>query len=420
MEGMVTIMKINYFNQPKDMKLGDVLVERLSQEFDKVWILSGFTKDSGVMALISALEGSPIACKTVSLGIDKKNTSKDMLMRLLRTGAKVQTFINNDDQKLETRLYLFENKNGISYAYLSAGKLSEGGLFQNNCLITEIIYDKKDYSELEKLVLKINENTGFMELTEEDVIKMAESGEIVARITERKIPRISEMYQKEEVEIGIREYDESLGSSSGIREYDDVDIDIELPIEGSVKIKTSLGEEVEHVMKKANDKKKDEATEEGTKTKGKIIPKVKEPDFENMNALILALQNSDATEIKLGNSLVEKLTSFFDYPDGFHMVDEKGKLREMAEVELEIFENGEGKEVVDTNAKLYRRDKYLGIKSDVLKELEIEDGDVLRIIKQDAGKYRLELIRNKTAEHAIWEGYCIHTLKGNSRRYGIV
>ncbi len=225
-------MKINYYNQPEDIKLGDVLTKRLGEKFDKVWIVSGFSKDSGIEALIPALEKSKIPEVNIHLGLDKKNTSKDVLLKVLKTGANLRIFLNGNDDKTETRIYLFFKQKGNSYVYLTAGKLSEGGLFENSCLITEIIYEKEELIELFNLVQKIESDSNFKVTDENDILELAANGEIMARITERKIPRIAELYQQGEVEIGgAKQYDETVGIGTNAQEYDDVDIAVELPKE---------------------------------------------------------------------------------------------------------------------------------------------------------------------------------------------
>lgn len=227
----VKSMKISYFNQPKDVKLGEKLIEKLSEDFDKFWIVSGFTKDTGIDSLINAIASSKIAEKNVFLGIDKKNTSKDMLLRLLKAGVNLKTIVNNDESKIETRIYLFGKKDGESYVYLSASKLSEGGLFENECLVTEIVYGKDEYNEVKDLILKIEEEFLLKETNAEKIAKLAEDGEIVARITDRKIPRISDMYSNGEVEIGAKQYDEGVGLGLDKKVYEDVNIEVDLPTE---------------------------------------------------------------------------------------------------------------------------------------------------------------------------------------------
>lgn len=226
----VESMKINYFNQPKDIKLAEVLIQKLAEDFDKFWLVSGFTKDTGVDILLDAIASSKISEKNVFLGLDKKNTSKDMLIRLLNSHVNLKTIVNNENEKIETRVYLFSKKDGDSYVYLSASKLSKGGISENNCLVTEIIYGKDEYSEVKDLILKIEEEFLLRETDVEKVKKLAEDGEIAARIAERKIPRIADMYSNEGVQIGENQYDESVGLGLDKEELNDVDIDVDLPI----------------------------------------------------------------------------------------------------------------------------------------------------------------------------------------------
>ena len=108
------------------------------------------TKDSGIDMVFDSIE---IARKNgaevnIMIGIDRKNTSKDMLMKLLNMGCNLFVHINREDKKIETRIYVFENEDGESFVYESCGKFSEGGLSSNYCLIQEISYlpeDKKAY-----------------------------------------------------------------------------------------------------------------------------------------------------------------------------------------------------------------------------------------------------------------------------------
>lgn len=226
----VESMKINYFNQPKDIKLAEALIQKLAEDFDKFWLVSGFTKDTGIDILLDAIISSKISEKNVFLGLDKKNTSKDMLIRLLSANVNLKTIVNNENEKIETRVYLFSKKDGDSYVYLSASKLSKGGISENSCLVTEIIYGKDEYSEVKDLILKIEEEFLLRETNVEKVKKLAEDGEIAARIAERKIPRIADMYSNDGVQIGENQYDESVGLGLDKEALNDVDIDVDLPI----------------------------------------------------------------------------------------------------------------------------------------------------------------------------------------------
>ena len=88
------------------------------------------------------------------------------------------------------------------------------------------------------------------------------------------------------------------------------------------------------------------------------------------------------------------MNKFFNYPNDFHMQeDEKGKLREVEKIELEIFENMSKYDEKDNDAMIIQTDKNTIIKSSKLADLDIVDGDIMRLIKQTDGKYRCEIIK---------------------------
>jgi len=152
-------MDIKFLNQPKDVKLGDVLTERLTSGlFSRVWIFAGFAKDSGLDYLLEAIQEARLAGTIVEciLGLDKKNTSKDMLLKLLNAGCKIRFHLNDDDCKLETRIYAFESDSSESYLYLTGAKLSEGGLTEIWHLLQKfhILIVRKKHSIKQKRIWK--------------------------------------------------------------------------------------------------------------------------------------------------------------------------------------------------------------------------------------------------------------------------
>ena len=176
-------MNIKYWNQPKTANLEAILNEKLRKGFKKVWIVSGMTKDSGMELVYESIEkarelGSEV---NVMIGIDRKNTSKDMLMKLLKMGCNLFVHINREDNKVETRIYVFENEDGESFVYQSSGKFSEGGLSTNYCLIQEVIYeeeDKKAFENFKSVFLQGAEEV-FKSVGAEEIKLLAEKGEVV-------------------------------------------------------------------------------------------------------------------------------------------------------------------------------------------------------------------------------------------------
>lgn len=423
-------MKIKFLNQPKEVKLNELLLERMSEGFNKVWFVAGFVKDSGVELLLPALEEAINGGTKVELilGVDSKNTSKDMLKKLLEIGCNVRVHVNKEESKLETRIYAFESEKGDSVVYLSGSKFSEGGLTENKCLVTEIIYDENEKNEFNKVKISIENAANYGEISVLDDKKLktlAENGEVLARITERKIPRISELYKVENVNVGMQEYDES--SIFDIKEHvnENIDIEIDFPVSNEIKFQSSLGDEVEQkLVKKSNLKSDDESSE---KVSSKLILNEKEPNYEMMNTFIIQTNKIVQTgvtagELKIPSGIAENMNKFFDYPELFHVVeDTKGKLKDTAIVKFKIYDNKINKrDIVDDDVKIYITEKYVAINSDKIKDLDVCENDIIRIAKEEKGVYSCDVIRQDTAEYLVWEGFCTNKLKGTSRKFGII
>lgn len=244
-------MNIKFMNQPKDVELGKILRTKLEDKFDEIWIVSGIAKDSGIELLLDSFE---IALKNkaklnVSIGIDRKNTSKDVLLKLLNIGANLGVHVNSEENKVESRIYAFESKDSSSYIYISGGKLSEGGLSENACIITEIKYEKEEIEsfKLFKNQLVLGLEASFKKVDKEEIMLLASKGEILTRIIDRKIPSINELYGNKEQVIGEQVYDE--GASLGLFKADELEnVDIEFDI--GIDVRKNVELEVEKEAKK--------------------------------------------------------------------------------------------------------------------------------------------------------------------------
>lgn len=418
-------MEVKFLNQPKEVKLGDILKTRLNEDFEEIYLIAGMVKDTGIEDIYEDILKSMENPKKISvcIGIDRKNTSKDMLLKLLDAGCRLSVHINTDANKVETRAFIFIKENGTSYIYVTGAKFSSGGLFENNCVITEIKYEKDESKALE--IAKNNILQGvvaeFHEIDRDEVILLAEKGEIVARITERKIPNIAEMYGNmapAEKPLGEQVYDES--TSNMTFNFDDL-ADIEIDLEPGIIMRKNVELAAEKEAKKER-KEKEELLkslkktesdldklygkkEEETKTKN-IIHKSNEIDYENMTTLIIESNkiNEKDGEFKLPKALSENLSKYF--------------ATEI--VKFDILDNKDNSEEIDENVSILRTDKGISIKSEVLIKLKLEEGDIVRIIKETEDSYRCEVIRKESAEHNIWSCYCINSIRGQKRRFGII
>lgn len=419
-------MEIKFLNQPKDVKLGEILTERLtSREFSRVWIFAGFAKDSGLDYLLEAINSARESSVVVEciLGLDKKNTSKDMLLKLLNLGCKIRFHINDDEMKLETRIYIFESDIEDSYIYLTGAKLSEGGLTENISLITEIKYsldEKKDFNKV-KLSLESGINNEYFETLDETILKdLASTGEILARITERKIPSISQLYSSSEREVGVQEYDENSVSKYNDLVNKDIDIDIDFSSDLNIKVQDSLGEEVEHKIK-SKPMKLDDST-----VISKMLVNEKNINYDLMNALIIpinkvAKKGITAGEIKINSVITMNMTRFFNYPDDFHMQEDgNGRLKEIKKIKLDIYENMSKYDSRDNEAMIIQNEKNTIIKSQKFADMDIAENDIMRLLKQEDGSYRCEIIKQESSEYNVWESFCTVSVKGTSKKFGIM
>ena len=69
---------------------------------------------------------------------------------------------------------------------------------------------------------------------------------------------------------------------------------------------------------------------------------------------------------------------------------------------------------------MFDNGKGISLKCEKLSELNLGEKDLLRIIKLSEEEYKIEIIREETDEYSVWERYCINTVKGTKRRYGII
>lgn len=416
-------MDIKFMNQPKDVQMGKILNTRLEENFKEAWIVSGISKDSGIELLLASVENAIKRDMKVNvmLGVDRKNTSKDALTKLLSVGANLSIHVNGDSNKVETRIYAFESENDNSYIYISGGKLSEGGLTENNCIITEIKYEAKEYEnfKLFKQQLLLGTENIFKTVDKNDIELLAMKGEIVARITERKIPSISELYGEKENIVGEQIYDE--GKSLGLFDKDELE-NIDIEIDDKIDIKKNVEMEAEkeakeNIFEKTNKTQEDLdrllgiEKEETTSQKSRIVKDLNENDFKNMTTLIIEAgkplaKDKEVKEIRIPRSLAMLM------PEYLNVETEK-------QINLDIVDNKTNREYSE-EGKIYDNGKGVSISSPKLSEVNIEENDVIRIIKIDNEKYKIEIIRNSTDEYNVWERYCTNTIKGTKRRFGII
>ena len=433
-------MNIKFWNQPKDLSLGEILNEKLKKGFQKVWFIAGVAKDTGIEMLLESIEEARNLGTEVNflVGIDRKNISKDMLMKLLNMGCNLSLHINRDDNKVETRIYIFESKDGESFIYESSGKFSEGGLFTSQLVVQEISYptsEKKAFENAKNIILQGAEV--FKATDEEELKLLAEKGEVVARITERKIPSISEMYGGTSIDaISNDIYDESSSGKLFDIPENDFDIDIDIDIDGEVR-KAELSveteakkekKEKENIEKLAQEKLSKfyaENYEEEPEKRVSIIKDMNNIDFSKVNIFVVELnriveKGLGEGEIKIPIYLYEEMAEFFGGKDFKAFKDDKDKERLGIITKFEIVDANNNETKEDDEALIYVETRHLALKSKVFKDLKPSEKDIVRIIKKGDNSFCLELIRKDSKEYDIWDNFCIYTMKNSKRKFGIM
>ncbi len=410
-------MNIRYLNQPKEVQMGTILKNKLQENYEEVWIVSGIAKDSAIELLeedmkVAIQEGTKV---NVYVGVDRKNTSKDVLLKVLELGANLGIHVNGDNNKVETRMYVFESSKLGYYVYLSGGKFSEGGLTENTCFITEIKYETSELEAFQAFKNQMMQATSiFKPVDKNDITLLAMKGEIVSRIIDRKIPSISELYGNAEQVIGEQVYDEGVGL--GIIKDDELeDFDIELDEGISLRKNVELEAEKEakiDVFATTNKTKEDldrllgVEKEEKESKKTRIVKDLTDADYAKMNTLVIEAGKVAGGEIRIQKSLACLIEAFMNPNQTNH-------------VTLEMMDNQNGEEETVV-ADLMDNGKGISLKTERFGVIEPQETDILRMIKVEDNKYRLEIIREGTPEYAIWEQYLTNTIKGSKRRYGIL
>ena len=410
-------MNIRFLNQPKEVQMGAILKDKLQDSFEEVWIVSGIAKDSAIEFLeeelkIATKKGTQV---NVYVGVDRKNTSKDVLLKVIDAGASLGIHVNGENSKVETRMYVFESSNKESYVYLSGGKFSEGGLTENTCFITEIKYDVSEKESFQAFKNQMMQAISIFKLVDkEDITLLAMKGEIVSRIIDRKIPSISELYGNSEQVIGEQVYDEGVGL--GIIKEEDFD-DFEIEFDEGMSLRKNVELEAEKEAKidafaETNKTKEDLdrllgiEKEQKESKKARIIKDLTDSDYAKMTTLIIEAGKIAGGEIKIQKGLASLIESFMNPNTN-------------GNITLEIMDNQTGEEETVV-AELKDNGKGISLKTERISVIEPQETDILRIIKSAADKYRLEIIREGTPEHAIWNQYLTNNVKGSKRRYGIL
>lgn len=127
-----------------------------------------------------------------------------------------------------------------------------------------------------------------------------------------------------------------------------------------------------------------------------------------------------AGEVKIPSYLRDSFDKFWNWPSKYALQtgEINSKVYTCTFKIIDVLNSRD--EIIDEKVSLIQREgeTSFSIASDILKQLKIEEFDILRFIKENDG-YTCEIIRKDAPEYRIWDEFCSHSLRGSKRKYGI-
>ena len=316
-------VKLIYQNENKN-----TLAESITASFErnpkKVYFFWGCMKESGFRIVEEEFFDTK-AKLFFAVGIDKKNTTRNMLESMLDRTKDVYVYSNNQVAEFDSNVSIFEYTNE-AVIYVANSNISESGIKDDMSLYTEIIYDfsededKQEYKQMIKKITSNLEELKFIKINKTTVEKLVEDKEIFStRQYNHKVQSIAELLGKsntaspENIEKKKQEIDDVYTSDVSIPKIDlsdmtidiqDIDLsDVENEITVSEPSSESTSKEVEVDFE---DTKDDELTQE----KIDELYGVKEDKIDKDNELydetMEDMAFDDSGTLDIGNLLFSK------------------------------------------------------------------------------------------------------------------
>ncbi|MCX8074863.1 MAG: hypothetical protein N2749_04675 [Clostridia bacterium] len=171
----------------------------------KIYIYAGILKEAG----FNIIEEYLIDLKsqiTFVIGIDKKNTTKNLLDSMLKYTKDVYVYNNNQVVEMDSNIYVFEYSKKAT-VILASGNLSEGGIRENFSYYTMLEFDlnnqldKDEYKKYIKALGSELESDKFVKLNKEYIEKLVSNKEIFStKQYVHTVKSISELLGKNKLE----------------------------------------------------------------------------------------------------------------------------------------------------------------------------------------------------------------------------
>jgi len=409
---------------------------------------------------------------------DKRFLSNPLVAELISMGCNVYTYIDcNSSSEFQYRGVIFESAK-TSETFFTSGNLSLNGMYSSHNIITHISYDisteKEEYKNFKNTIFSDDLTNNFVKITLETLpaiiselkktsaiptisdftkndLKIAPSVDLsepkiaieidddVNFLVVEETPAPQKKSSKTSIEDTETISSQSDSTSNLIVEYssepiyygaDDV-IDVEnLLFEtkpkhnisfGTTPIKTNAFSSDHFVAEEENN---DEVVtiEETKKVSQKSLAKTSIFMFE---APKITHKGVCAGEIKVPTYIRDLIPEFWGWPEDYEVVGGQAKIKSRICTFNIIDTINPEVTLKDEKTKLFQRidESSFTIYSSVLEELNIEENDIIRLIKVSTEEdcyYTCELIRKDAKEYPIWEQFCTQNFKSSTRKYGIM
>lgn len=459
--------------------LGDEIVKLLSSKkpkFKTVSFMFSLIKANAIDALKNHLKTFIDNGGNINFYIDsdKRFLANPLVSELITLGCNVYTYINEDKSiEFQYRGVIFESAK-TAEIFFTSGNMSQNGLFEAHNIVTHISATKEEYKKLENTIFNKDLTVNFVTITLENLptiigeLKKSSSIPTISDFTKNDL-KISPEIDLSEANIAIEinddvnflitddtptqpkkiikeqitEIDETVNNESKsnlIVEYSsepiyygvDDAIDVEhLLFESKTKptisfnsmpIKTNAFSS-DQFLTEGNDNDEQKIEEEiHTIAKTKDLSKTSIFMFE---APKITHKGVCAGEIKIPTYIRDLIAEFWGWPETYEFVGGQAKIKSKI-CTFKIIDTFQPESTLeDEKTKLFQRvdESSFTIYSSVLESLNIEENDIIRLIKVSTEQdyyYTCEIIRKEAQEYPIWEQFCTQNFKSSSRKYGIM
>ena len=145
-------------NQPFNGQLGDLLISKMQQQYNRLTIFSAFAKNSGVLRLKPAMEQFKASggCIEAFIGVDAHGTSYEAVLNLFELcDALYIVHSENNATTFHSKVYMLSNDNGEKWMSVGSNNLTGGGLWTNfesaTCFDVDVTFENCA-TEFEQLI----------------------------------------------------------------------------------------------------------------------------------------------------------------------------------------------------------------------------------------------------------------------------